>query len=272
MNETSDKVIDKIIDNATSRLRIPIVSTYIIVLLVHNWDLVYYLLFQTGQATTKIAYIKKHYPNYWGGIFEAIGIAICVLVVVSFLDLGLSRLLQWVYKEKKIINDKVNNYKTFEELNTSLSIQINEVVSLREHLTNEQEKNKGLLKNITTLTSEINDYKKTIDYNKKRSDDIKDETLFGGLMIDLFLLNEDKLYVFETFINVIKCLLKISEVKNNFYLVEFKNYDSYDDEVINENIIRLLIEYKYLDTVKDNEFEIFINKDKIKNLHNIFIS
>lgn len=120
MSETSEKFIDKIIDNATSRLRIPIVTTYIIVLLFHNWDLVYYLLFQTGEARYKIVFIKTNFTNYWGRIFEAIGIAICVLVIVSCLDLLLTYGLKEIYKLKKKYVDEVNEYKTVDELKTSL--------------------------------------------------------------------------------------------------------------------------------------------------------
>jgi len=254
MSETSEKVIDKIIDNATSRLRIPIVSTYIIVLLFHNWDLVYYLLFQSGEATTKIAYIKKHYPNYWGGIFEAVGIAICVLVIVSCLDLLLTYILKEVYKNKKKIVDKINNYKSFEELENALTTQINETVRLSNLNEDLKNQNSKLVENFNNTLKSINDDKNNIDIGRIINNIIHLESPHYISLFDKFnILIELLDFLFNSFLDKKKYI---------------KRSDIFSEKIINDptknivvtSIINNLVELEYIG----------INKEKIEFKGNMF--
>jgi len=265
MSETSEKIIDKVIDNATSRLKIPIVSTYIIVLLFHNWDLVYYLLFQSGEATTKIAYIKKHYPNYWGGIFEAVGIAICVLVVVSLLDLLLTYVLKEVYKNKKKLTDQINDYKTFEEIQTALSIQINEVVALKEKLSIETSSNINNLNIITELSNDNNNLKYSNSELTNKVELEKDYVIFGKLIEEISDLKNgtehSTLHYFEELLNFFYNLY--SESTTYFLLNEKLNpNDKIELRVVYFDMLSKLISHEYIK----------LGEQHLKETTNIFLS
>lgn len=270
MSETGDKFIDKVIDNATTRLRIPIVSTYIIVLLVHNWDLFYYLLFQSGEATTKIAYIKKNYPNYWDGIFEAIGIAICVLITVSLLDLSLSWLLKKVYKKKKKITDEINEYKRVDELQNAFKEQTIEIKKIKEDLTKSNGTIDTYFENINELKQELKNYDDKIDSNKHLFDFTKLITnicsinpnnqtvlmnIFTLILKDIsFEISQGTVLTTSELVSNRIDILQISTMKQIYLKLENEDYiiiNSFDGDVINfqilEKVRRILRVMKYVD-------------------------
>lgn len=130
MNETANTLINKVIDNTTSRLKIPIVSTYLFVLIFKSWDILFYLFFEKKSALEKINYIKIKYPNYWSNIFESVGIAILIIISISLLDMTLTYCLKEISIIKKKSTDEINNYKIVESLkkiNSQLTKDFNEL-------------------------------------------------------------------------------------------------------------------------------------------------
>lgn len=256
MSETSEKFIDKVIETATSRLKIPIISTYIIVLIFHNWDLVYYLLFQSGEATTKIVYIKKNFPNYWERVFDALFFAIIVLVVFTLVDLILSIALKTVYKAKKKVNDEVNEYKRVEELQNVFKEQNKEIKKLKEALEKNNETIDSYFTTINDLKYELKDYDNTIDSNKHLfnftkliSDICSIDTDNQKELMWLFTLIVEELckdYIKDedltssSNINKLININQVHRIKEIYFILDRENYiiiTSIDEDILNIQIL-----------------------------------
>lgn len=156
MNETANTLINKVIDNATSRLKIPIVSTYLFVLIFKSWDILFYLFFEKKSALEKINYVKAKYPNYWCNIFESVGIAILIIISISLLDMALTYCLKEISIIKKKSTDEINNYEIVESLkkiNSQLTNDLNELNDQKTQLDKDNTQ-KSIL--INSLNSQIN--------------------------------------------------------------------------------------------------------------------
>jgi hypothetical protein len=56
-----EKLLENIGNSIASKLKVPIITTYISVLIIFNWDILFYLIFSSEEAKIKIQYIKDEY-------------------------------------------------------------------------------------------------------------------------------------------------------------------------------------------------------------------
>ncbi|MGV0964770.1 hypothetical protein [Empedobacter falsenii] len=165
MSETLQNGVDKVIDTFTSRLKIPLVSTYVIVLIFNSWDIIYYLIFQTGDVNTKIRYIKSSY-NCWSIVGESLLYAIALLVTFTIFDAGLTWFLKSIVIFKKQTTDEVQDYNTIKNLKEKMQVESQKVIELNEKLETTGEE----LNNQTNLNrkyiNEIESNKKYVSFGK----------------------------------------------------------------------------------------------------------
>ena len=133
MEDNQEKIIDKISNIATSRLKIPIISTYIAVLILYNWDIIYYLFYENGSASSKISFIKCNYHDeYYFRIFQCLIIAISILIIFTILNTFLSLLLKWFYKKDKEVKEEINSHEKIKQLTEQLAISLEELNKVNE--------------------------------------------------------------------------------------------------------------------------------------------
>lgn len=141
----AEKILDKVTDAFTSRLKVPIISTYLSILVLFNWDVLYYLCFQKLPAVCKIAEIKRIWgPVYWQRIIWCIVLAFIVLCVFTMLNTFINYLMRWFYMRDKDNTTKVEQAELVETLRKSES-------ELAANLATYIKKNESLEKNIDDL-------------------------------------------------------------------------------------------------------------------------
>ncbi|WP_295676128.1 hypothetical protein [uncultured Empedobacter sp.] len=245
MSETLQNSVDKVIDTFTNRLKIPIISTYVIVLIFHNWDLVYYLLFQTGEATTKIAYIKKNFPNYWERIFDALFFAVVILIVFTVLDLILSIALKTLYKAKKKVTDEVNEYKSIDELNSALLKQVTTNKELEKKLKDLLESQKKLSKNFIELNEQHKKEKDKYDPFIQKNKILIDFSLLISKICEIDSTNQTE--VMSLFCQVME------KIDSNLILDEDRQQDS-QEIIINKVVEEIEIIISIYKVLQDRDY------------------
>lgn len=266
MSETTDKIVDKIVGDATSRLKIPIVSTYLCILIINNWDILYYIMFSKVDATSKILYVKTHYDfgDYLLRVGGSLIYAIAILVLFTFLDYYLVKYLKDISIKKKGIQQQIVDHSTIDELNTALSIQINEVSKIRSSLARETESNIQNLNLVTKLTNEINNLKTDNINLNSTLESKKNYIKFGKLIEEITELKngtehstlhylEELLLYFNNHKNEELTYFKINEELNPADKIELR--------IVFYDIIIKLVNYDYLT----------INESNLSNTTIIFI-
>lgn len=120
-----EKIIESITKTINDRLKIPIIITYLSVLIIYNWDVLFYLIFEKETASIKIACIKEEYSSeYWYRIFTCIGISIILIGAFTIINTGLNYLLKWFYKKDKKFTSEIENYETIDNLRQQLADSI----------------------------------------------------------------------------------------------------------------------------------------------------
>jgi hypothetical protein len=195
MSETTDKIVDKIVGDATSRLKIPIVSTYLCVLIIHNWDILYFVFFSNVDATNKILYVKNHY-NFWdyvcrvgGSLLYAIGI----LVLFTFIDYYLVKWLKNVSIRKKGLQQQIIDFSTLEDLKKVIESLRNSNKKLNRDIEEYKKAEESYIGEISNLNSEYTDsyeytrFGKLIqELIKSSSIDLKDTFFYFNKLLVIF--------------------------------------------------------------------------------------
>ncbi|WP_314058227.1 hypothetical protein [Empedobacter brevis] len=273
MSETTDKIIDKIVGDATSRLKIPIVSTYLCVLIITNWDILYFILFSKVDATSKILYVKNHY-NLWDYIWRVGGsliYAIFILVLFTFLDYYLVKWLKNVSIRKKGLQQQIIDHNTLEELKKVNEIIISERNELNNNYNDE-------LNKIEILRSEILDRDNIINELKlvEKSDEDINKILLSNIIIKLGELNNQKFNYssYDVLYNVIYSLQ--TEYRDDNYVNFYEFINKFDTEYNTDseqvkNILDLLKEFNVTDYSYKNDIihNIQINRVAVKILYNL---
>ncbi|MBL7706161.1 MAG: hypothetical protein JNM21_11515 [Taibaiella sp.] len=173
-----EKILDKITDAFTSRLKVPIISTYVSVLVIYNWDVIFYLCFQKGEALKKIDYVKATYgPVYWERLVWCIVLALIVLCAFTVLNTLINFLMSWFYKKDKEITSRIEQAELIKSLQHSLAEEIN--------------KNELKLKNIKDLETIQSNLKERLDEIKLSEDDKK---VFEGINTFINSTSQPSLY------------------------------------------------------------------------------
>jgi regulator of replication initiation timing len=137
-------------------------TTYLILLIIYNWQIILYLLFKNQQIDIKIKYVVDNYhDNYWKGILIPIIMAFIYTLFFPILQVLINILFSWFKKADKNLNRR-------EELEDAIH-----KFELQQNLTGQQSLER-LQANIDLLTSEN---QKLINDNKNLLDRLKDENL-----------------------------------------------------------------------------------------------
>ncbi|WP_353163940.1 hypothetical protein [Empedobacter brevis] len=273
MSETTDKIVDKIVGDATSRLKIPIVSTYLCVLIINNWDILYFILFSKVDATSKILYVKTHY-DFWDYLWRVGGsliYAIFILVIFTFLDYYLVKWLKDISIKKKTVQQQIVDHNTLEDLKKTVNNVSLDNISLKESNNKLKDDNYYLSNEISGSIDRIKELEKnqlnTLELNK---------ILLSDIIIDLFnLKNEDNIIVnnIDALNNILGTIIKESSIEESFELnrlfklVPTDLYYSQFLEIMHILNKFSLVDFTYID--KNTIYRVSYEKRKIKVIYDL---
>lgn len=146
------EILENISESITNRLKVPIVITYISVLIIYNWDILFYLFFENIPAS-RIVTIKETYGAvYYERIAKSLAISILLILLFTVLNTLLNLILKWFYRKDKETNSEIENYEKISSLTEQLSqsMETNKNLNLKiEHLNKVNE-------NLSSNSIEIN--------------------------------------------------------------------------------------------------------------------
>jgi hypothetical protein len=110
-----ENVTLEIIKSVRDRFKYPIITIYIIVLILWNWDVLSYYFLSDSSIETKINYIEKHFNQNWSRILCPLLKAIILAIGVPAIMLGIEYLLQKINGSRRNIkfrnNESIRNEK-----------------------------------------------------------------------------------------------------------------------------------------------------------------
>lgn len=236
MEDEKEKLLDKITSVATARLKIPIISTYIAVLIIYNWDIIYFLVYQKDTAINKIQYIKTHYHQlYYSRILECLLIAVAILVVFTILNTILNFLLKWFYKKDKEVKEEIDSHEKIKQLTEQLAIAFNELKKTKDENKNLSNVNDGLSKNplnkFNFETSEIARKELSVIINLLSQNEYGDKQIYSLKEFLAIIKKEPKispalLLQRATYQDEMQDVINFLESKNLIQKIAANNYDN----------------------------------------------
>jgi hypothetical protein len=177
MNET-EKSTEKIESFILSKIKLPILSTYMIVLIAYNWQIILYLIFVVKPMELKIEYIiEKHHDDYIPNIIIPIIISFAYTLTFPILQVGVNFLFSWFKRINKNLNrqeeldDAIHRFRLQQNLTGQQSLE--RLQANIELLTTENQKllsdNKNLLSRIKEENEKdegADNFKKTVNSKK----------------------------------------------------------------------------------------------------------
>lgn len=171
---------EKIGEALLSKLKLPILTTYLVLLPIYNWQIILYLLFKNEPIDVTIKYIIANYQNqYWKGILIPMLMAFLYTLLFPILQVIINILFNWFKKvNKKLIrqeelDDAIHKFELQQNLTGQQSLE--RLQSNIELLTNENQKllndNKNLLeriKNEIIKDEQANNFRKTISQKRQK--------------------------------------------------------------------------------------------------------
>lgn len=213
-----EKILENISKSISDRLKVPIIVTYISVLFLYNWDIIYYLIFESSTASIKIKYIKDTYSSvYLERILTCLAISVILIILFTVLNTMINFGLKWFYRKDKEINSEIESYEKMNNLTEQLSNSIDEIKKLHSQIDNLKKINDNL--NSKSLKIDIADISKK-DYENLLS------------FLNSKEPKEKLLYSLNELINMLK--------KNN----KIETYEVYRKATY-EHEMRLLVQYLY---------------------------
>ncbi|PRX43109.1 hypothetical protein [Salegentibacter salegens] len=168
------EILENISKSVNERLKIPIIITYISVLIIYNWDILFYLFFENSSASTRILEIKENYSAvYYQRILICLGISILLIVIFTALNTLLNLSLKWFYRKDKETKSEIENFEKINQLSEQLSQSIEKTKNLSSEIENLQKINLNLSSSILDIDiSEISkkDYQLLLDEINSRAD------------------------------------------------------------------------------------------------------
>lgn len=274
MSETTDKIVDKIVGDATSRLKIPIVSTYLCILIINNWDILYFIMFSKVDATSKILYIKSHY-DFWDYLLRVGGsliYAIFILVLFTFLDYYLVKWLKNVSIKKKTVQQQIVDHNTLEDLKKTVKTLSLDNISLKESNNKLKDDSYYLSNEISGSIDRIKELEKnqlnTLELNK---------ILLSNITIDLFnLKNKDESIInnLDALNYILDTIINESSIEESFelntlfelvttYLIDYSQFS----EIMNILNKFKLVDFTYID--ENIIYRVSYDKSKIKVVYDL---
>jgi len=150
--EKSD-ILESITNSVSEKLKVPIILTYICVLIIFNWDILFYLFFENIAASTKISTIKEVYGDvYYERIIICLSISVIIIVLFAILNTFLNFALKWFYRKDKEITSEIHNFEKISFLNEQLSESIED----SKRCSSEVAALKNINENLTSKNLDIN--------------------------------------------------------------------------------------------------------------------
>ena len=190
-----EKILENISKSITEKLKVPIIVTYISVLFLYNWDIIFYLIFESSSASIKIKYIKDTYSSvYFERILTCLTISVILIILFTVLNTMINFGLKWFYRKDKEINSEIESYEKVSNLTEQLSNSIDEIKKLHSQIDNLKKINDNL--NSNSLKIDIAEISKK-DYNKLlnflNSKDSKEKLLYSLNELINMLKKNDKI-------------------------------------------------------------------------------
>ncbi|MDN3671561.1 hypothetical protein QWY99_00585 [Flavobacterium branchiarum] len=178
--EEQETTLEKLSNSALSKIKLPIVSTYVIVLIVYNWQILLYLIFKNEAIDLKIDYIVcKNRGEYFFNILIPVLIALMYTLFFPILQVGINVLFNYFKKmDKKILkteelDDAIHRFELQQNLTGKQSLE--RLQANIELLTTENQKlildNKTLLervKDVNQRDENTNIFRDTINKKKEK--------------------------------------------------------------------------------------------------------
>jgi len=104
-----------------NKFRLPIIITYSIILVLYNWDIVFYLAFQNDIAINKINFVKKNNNEFkFLRVLIPILIAIAYSIIFPLIQLILNIVLQYL----KRINNNITRNEELDQAKHNFNVQL----------------------------------------------------------------------------------------------------------------------------------------------------
>lgn len=204
--------ITNIHNEVKNKLRLPIIITYSVVLVIYNWDILFYLTYENNSALKKIIYVKSNFFNEnFERIWKPILFSIVYSILFPFLQVLINQIVQFFKRHnnkitrKEEIDNAIHNFEVQQQLSGQQSLE--QLQNKIDQLIIEKDKlistNNDLIEKLKNDSSELLDSKSILntEYEKTAKELLNDITQLN---------NEEK----STFIELINYL---SVTKDSFY-------------------------------------------------------
>lgn len=257
--ETVKEEVAEIKSNLKERIKLPILVAYCIILVIYNWDVLFYFVLESGIPSQKIAYINKNFTNDYHHRF-LIPLLLSFLSTFAFpvLQVGINLL----FKEFKNENDQLIKEKEKADVTHEKDL-INIRSSNKERdVLQAQVDNKDI--QILNLKGDIEKLKKEnlilIDRQNELKDEVKNEgahavSLSGDIEVlqEVFKSYTDENYeskrfnYFGTFRKFYNFYLDRNEKEKIFIRKVFDKFDYFRNNTIKYSEIEKIDVYDLVD-------------------------
>lgn len=259
----------EVVHNFKSKLKLPIVLTYSIVLILYNWDIIYYLIFQKSDALVKMHYIRNIDNDWYHRILCPVLISIFYALLFPILQVGINYVFRWFKNQNNDLerNEELDNakhrFQVQKEISGSqeleaLNNQINSLIVDRDNLNNRisdmSQQNEKLLKENMEITHDLNE--KIIMLNAQNKNIIKENTT------KILSLNNEISNISQQNEKLSKENLKIKQELNEQIIILNEQNQKLTEENVkihlnnNKDKIELLLP---IDKILNNKIEEIIN-------------
>lgn len=141
------------------KFQLPIIITYSIVLIIYNWDILYYLSFEKKAAIYKIKYVKSFFfTENAERIWKPILLALFYSILFPFIQVVINQVVQYFKRannkitRKEELDNAIHNFNVQQQLSGQQSLQqlqnkIDQLVIEKEQLISTNNSLLGQLKN-----------------------------------------------------------------------------------------------------------------------------
>ncbi|RRJ87673.1 hypothetical protein [Flavobacterium macacae] len=112
--------IGSIQNDIKNKFKLPIFLTYSVILVIYNWDILFYLAFQKKDALEKIEYVKT---NFFTENFDRVWKPILLAILYSILFPFIQLLINFVVQFFKHQNNQITRKEEMDNANHSYNIQ-----------------------------------------------------------------------------------------------------------------------------------------------------
>jgi len=113
-----------------NKLKLPIFITYSVVLIIYNWDILFYLAFENNCALKKIQYVKSNFiTENFERIWKPILYAIAYSILFPFLQVLINQIVQIVKRinnkiiRKEELDNAIHNFNVQQQLTGQQSLE-----------------------------------------------------------------------------------------------------------------------------------------------------